>query len=96
MRKGIFIGVALLAALAGCDDSGNMSCPDKGQDFFDQSVKAYFKKHTPAEGIENVKVLSGATYDTATNWWVVPVDVGKEEWYALLSCDGHLELSGRK
>ena len=63
--------------------------------FFDQSVKAYFTKHPPVEGIENVKVLSGATYDTATNWWVVPVDVGEDKWNALLSCDGHLELSGR-
>lgn len=57
MRQGIFIGAALLAALAGCDDSGDMFCPDKGQDFFDQSVKAYFTKHPPVEGIENVKVL---------------------------------------
>lgn len=95
MRQGIFIGAALLAALAGCDDSGDMFCPDKGQDFFDQSVKAYFTKHPPVEGIENVKVLSGAAYDTATNWWVVPVDVGEDKWNALLSCDGHLELSGR-
>lgn len=96
MRPGIFIGAALLAALAGCDDSGNMSCSDKGQDFFDQSVKAYFKKHPPSTGTESVKVLPGATYDTATNWWVVPVDVGEEKWNALLSCDGHLELSGRE
>lgn len=95
MRLGIFIGAALLAALAGCDDSGNMSCSDKGQDFFDRSVKAYFGKHPPTGGAENVRVLPGATYDTATNWWVVPIDVGKEKWSALLSCDGHLELSGR-
>ncbi|RMM02245.1 hypothetical protein APX70_01340 [Pseudomonas syringae pv. maculicola] len=40
-------------------------------------------------------IPGGARYDTRTHWWIVPVDVGQDKLQALLSCDGHLELSGR-
>jgi hypothetical protein len=81
--------------LTACDKDEEISCSGSGQEFFEASVNAYFEKHPPARGMDSVRVLPGGTYNSHLNWWVVPVDVGAEKWSALLSCDGHLELSGR-
>ena len=82
--------------LSGCgDDTSSMHCPDKGKEFFEESVKAYFLSHPPIGAGTSITILDGASYDSSTNWWIVPIDIGKQKWNALLSCDGHLELSGR-
>jgi len=91
------LSVSVLSTLAGCgDDSTSMFCPEKEQEFFESSVYQYFNQHPPTGGIESVRVLPGATYDTHTNWWGVPVDVANAKYTALLSCDGRLELSYRE
>lgn len=82
--------------LTACEKSEQTSCSGSGQEFFEASVNSYFAKHPPASGIDSVRILPGASYNSDLNWWVVPLDVGAEKWNALLSCDGHLELSGRK
>lgn len=80
--------------VTGCgDNSSEMHCPEKGEDFFKESVDKYFQKHPTSNG-ESYRVLDGATYEKVTNWWTVPVLVGTQKWNALLSCDGYLELSG--
>lgn len=71
-----------------------MYCPHEGQTFFENSIGAYFERHPPRHA-STAQILPGASYDTSTNWWIVPVDVGPDKYWALLSCDGHLELSGR-
>lgn len=92
----VVLATASALLLSGCgDDTTRLYCPDKGKDFFEQSVAAYFVRHPPPPEQQPIKVLEGGWYDTGTNWWIVPVDGGSEKWSALLSCDGHLELSGR-
>lgn len=92
----VIIATASALLFSGCgDDTTSLYCPDKGKDFFEQSVAAYFVRHPPTSDQQPIKVLEGARYDTGTNWWIVPVDVGSKKWNALMSCDGHLELSGR-
>ena len=85
----------IMMSLSACDESAKLSCPASGEAFFNESIHRYFTQHPPAEGIDAVKVLPGASYNSELDWWVVPLDVGNEKWNALLSCDGHLELSGR-
>lgn len=93
-KKRVFFSVWVIA-ISGCNDSQEASCPFAGQSFFERSVHAYFSKHPPAIGLEQIKVLPGARYDEHTHWWIVPIDMGEAKINALLSCDGYLELSGR-
>jgi hypothetical protein len=93
-RIGHWLAVIAVTVLSGCDDSSEMYCPNEGRAFFESSINAYFERHPPRQG-DTVHILPGANYDTTTNWWLVPVDVGPEKLLALLSCDGHLELSDR-
>ncbi len=94
-KKRVFFSVIVIA-LSGCNDSQVASCPSAGQSFFERSVHAYFSKHPPAIDLEQIKILPGARYDEHTHWWIVPIEMGEVKLDALLSCDGHLELSGRR
>jgi hypothetical protein len=88
--------LSILLLVAGCgDDSTKTHCPEKNSDFFRESVTAYFQNHPPTAGAGDVQIVGVATYDEHTDWWLVPVNVGDQKLIALLSCDGHLELSGR-
>jgi hypothetical protein len=92
----VVLATGSVLLLSGCgDDTSSLYCAHKGRDFFEQSVAAYFIQHPPLPDQHLIKVLEGASYDTKTNWWIVPAEVGPLKWNALLSCDGHLELSGR-
>lgn len=83
-----------IAWLAQSGDGDERHCPDKDAEFFADAINAYFDKHPPNAG-KAVNIVDGARYDDRTHWWTVPVDVGTEKLQALLSCDGHLELSRR-
>lgn len=95
MRVGRVCGlVGVLVLLAGCDDGASgMQCPGYGRSFFEASINAYVQRH--GRGDYAFQVLEGATYDPQLNWWTVPFDWKGRELQALLSCDGHLEVSGR-
>ncbi|WP_024656839.1 hypothetical protein N027_06115 [Pseudomonas syringae USA007] len=96
MTRAVLLVLLILAVawLAQSGESDDMHCPDKNANFFADSINAYFDKHPPKAG-KTVTVVAGARYDNHTHWWTVPVDVGQDKLQALLSCDGHLELSGR-
>ncbi|OSR70707.1 hypothetical protein BV326_02839 [Pseudomonas syringae pv. actinidiae] len=96
MTHAVLLVLLILAVawLAQSGESDEMHCPDKDANFFADSINAYFDKHPPKAG-NTVTVVDGARYDNHTHWWIVPVDVGQDKLQALLSCDGHLELSGR-
>lgn len=96
MRYGSTIALLSLLALSGCgDDSYEMNCPDADSAFIEKSVAAYFLRHQDAPGTRTYKLVGGNHYDTATHWWIVPLDADGQKLQALLSCDGRLELTGR-
>lgn len=82
--------------MSGCgNEQQTASCSDKGEAFFTESLDVYFAKHPQAGGDKSYTLQPGARYDETNNWWVVPFDYGDKRAQALLSCDGHLEISLR-
>lgn len=94
MRVGKVCGlVGLLVLLAGCDDGpAGMQCPGYGRSFFDASINGYVQRH--GRGDYAFELLGEAQYDAKLSWWRVPFEWKGREWQALVSCDGHLEVSG--
>lgn len=89
------LAILMSVVLCACDGSTEMSCPDNGEQFWLQSLDAYFIRHPEMVQTTPYELQPGAWYDAKTNWWIVPFDVGQKRLQALMSCDGHLEISGR-
>jgi hypothetical protein len=85
----------MLGVLTGCSDSKDEVCPGKDEKFFTQSINDYLRSHDRAAEVGNFSYAGPARYDSHTNWWIVPFDSASKHYEALLSCDGHLELSFR-
>ncbi|TFY93242.1 hypothetical protein DYL61_14870 [Pseudomonas nabeulensis] len=84
------------AVLGGCEnEQPHQNCSGKGEAFFTESLDAYFVEHPQANGGGHYALQSGARYDEINDWWIVPFDFGNKQAQALLSCDGHLEISLR-
>ncbi|WP_122666743.1 hypothetical protein [Pseudomonas viridiflava] len=90
------LAIVLSVVLAGCEERPEMSCPDNGEQFWLQSLDAYFLRHPQQVKTTPYELQPGASYDSRTNWWIVPFDIGQKKLLALMSCDGHLEISGRQ
>ncbi|MCO8169267.1 hypothetical protein NJC40_15960 [Pseudomonas sp. 21LCFQ02] len=86
---------ALLVMVVGCGQQQSAPCPEAGQDFLEKSIRAYFDRFPPKGGGEGVRILSDATYNPAHRLWSVSVDVPDNKYYAMVSCNGHTELSSR-
>ncbi|MFK3794744.1 hypothetical protein [Pseudomonas sp. NPDC088444] len=91
--------LAMLCAglvLAGCgEEKSKQECSNEGEAFFTQSLDSYFVKHPQAIENGSYTLRPGARYDSNNNWWVVPFDYSDKKAQALLSCDGHLEITLR-
>ncbi|MCQ2995762.1 hypothetical protein [Pseudomonas syringae group sp. J309-1] len=90
------LAILLSLVLSGCDESTEMSCPDNGEQFWLQSLDAYFLRHPEHVKTTPYELKPGASYDSRTNWWTVPFDIGQKRLKALMNCEGHIEISGRK
>ncbi|WP_455923294.1 hypothetical protein [Pseudomonas putida] len=88
--------VVAMGLMAGCSDSEGGSCSGKDEKFFTESINNYLRSHDRSADADNFTFAGPARYDDHTNWWIVPFDLKAEHYEALLSCDGHLELSIRK
>jgi len=96
MKAGIKTFALLLPlVLSGCDDSNDLPCPENGEQFWRHSLDSYFERHPEMVKNTPYELQPGSRYDSHTNWWIVPFDIGSKRLQALLSCDGHLEISGR-
>lgn len=91
----VFLG-ALFAALVGCGGEPNVPCPKADRAFFEQSIQGHLQRNPGKDGVAGFVIDGEPRYDTATNWWTVPVDSDGRKLIALLSCDGRLEFSERK
>lgn len=88
--------VATLSIVSGCgDDSYKLNCPEADSTFIEKSVADFFARHQNPSGTRTYRLVGGNYYDTATHWWIVPLDADGQKLQALLSCDGRLELTGR-
>jgi hypothetical protein len=91
MISSVLLSVLLLS---GCgSETKEISCKEKGADFFKVSLQSYFKKQGKSQDADDFKLLDGARYNEKLNWWVVPFDLRGKRLDALLSCDGNLELT---
>jgi hypothetical protein len=88
--------VALFATLLGCGGEPDASCPKADQAFFEQSIQGHLQRNPGKDGVAGFVIDGEPRYDTATNWWTVPVDSDGRKLIALISCDGRLEFSERK
>ncbi|SDS65878.1 hypothetical protein SAMN04490182_2066 [Pseudomonas cedrina] len=97
--KKVFGILALFFACVTLSACGNEkqveNCSGKGEAFFTESLNAYFSKHPRTGDDQSYTLQPGARYDETNDWWIVPFDYGDERAQALLSCDGHLEISSR-
>jgi hypothetical protein len=92
----IFIasGALLIATLVGCsEDREPAACPEKGSSFFESSIAAHYRKQGKEAAATSFKLADGARYNSDLKWWTVPFDLDGKLMNALLSCDGHLELT---
>lgn len=89
---GLALGALLLL---GCGERPQQDCPTYGDKFFNDSVRNYFLSHGRKEDANTFRLAGDATYDGTNKWWVVPFDTQSKKLLALLSCDGHLEITGR-
>lgn len=87
---------ALLIALVGCEERPIEACPQAGRDFLEKSIRAHFDKSYPQYGGGAVQILSDEEYNPATKSWIVSVDAPNKDYFALVSCSGRVELSGRQ
>lgn len=72
-----------MLVLAGCgDDSYKMNCPNEDPAFIEKSVADYFARHQNASGNRAYELIGGNRYDTATHWWIVPLDADGEKLQA--------------
>ncbi|WP_434681334.1 hypothetical protein J3P77_09555 [Pseudomonas sp. R1-18] len=97
MKK--FLLLPLMAStllLTACGEKDAGSCADGGSEsFFKSSLDSYYTRNNP-DMVGKYQLVESAKYDSTTNWWMVPVDAEGRKLLALISCDGRLELSGRK
>jgi len=90
--SGIYMILAVLAT-TGCEDkSKEQSCQSNGEDFFKSSIDSYYSRHDKT-AVGRYALRDGSRYDTTNDWWVVPFGLDGKQYLAMISCDGHLELS---
>lgn len=97
VKKHLSVCVLAFGALIlfGCGERPKQDCPTSGEKFFTDSLKNYFSSHDRKEDMNTFRLAGEATYDGKNKWWIVPFDTRSEKLQALLSCDGHLEITGR-
>ena len=92
-----FLSTALLpTALFGCEQRPIEPCPQAGRDFLEGSIRAYFDKSYPKFGGSEVQILLDEEYNAYNKSWIVSVDAPDHEYFAIVSCTGRVELSGRQ
>jgi len=90
------LALLTLSTVAGCGKDPLESCPDVGRAFIETSVRTYFDRTYPAIGGTSVNVLSDEHYDATAKMWTVSANTPEKDYFALISCDGHVELSRKK
>lgn len=94
LKKALKVCAALATiSLAACDNEiEDQSCPSNGEAFFRTSIDAYWRNHDDSK-VGRYSLQPGAKYNTTEDWWVVPFESEGKRYLAMISCDGHLELS---
>lgn len=90
------LALLTLSALAGCGKQSVESCPNAGRAFIEDSVRTYFANTYPAIDSTSIDIASDERYEAAAKIWMVSANTSDKDYFALVSCNGRVELSGKK
>ncbi|MFS0825514.1 hypothetical protein [Pseudomonas phoenicis] len=94
LSKNILV-LLTLSALAGCGEQLVESCPDAGRAFIEDSVRTYFANTYPPIDGASLDIASDEYYEPAAKIWSVSANTPDKDYFALVSCNGCVELSGK-
>ena len=86
----------LAFVLVACERKPVSPCPLVGPEFWESAIHRYFEDRPPRSRVASVTILEDARYNYSPPGWMVSVEVPDYKYIAWVSCDGHVELSGRE
>lgn len=89
------LALLTLFILAGCGKQSVEPCPDATRAFIEDSVRTYFANTYPPIDGTLIDIASDEYYEPAAKVWLVSANTPDKDYFALVSCSGRVELSGK-